>query len=224
MHTYQNENRFRPWRRLTTSYATKRGLDVCLLLLTSPFWLPALAVVFTVCWFTLGWPVFFTQMRPGRYHKPFRIIKFRTMRNILDGQGQLLPEEQRLSPFGQFLRSTSLDELPELWNVLRGELSLVGPRPLLMQYLPLYSPEQDRRHEVPPGITGWAQIHGRNSLSWDEKFALDVWYVNNRSLLLDVQILLKTVLRVVQRDGINHQGSVTMPAFDGSSKSQSNCQ
>lgn len=163
----------------------------------------------------LGSPVFFSQTRPGRYGRPFRMIKFRTMRNVFDGSGHLLPDSDRMTPFGSFLRSSSLDELPELWNVLKGDMSLVGPRPLLMEYLSLYSQEQYRRHEVRPGITGWAQINGRNALSWEEKFALDVWYVDNRSLWLDIKILFLTIKRVVMRDGISADGEVTMPKFTG---------
>ena len=149
----------------------------------------------------LGSPVLFAQVRPGMHGKPFRMVKFRTMTDARDASGALLSDAQRLMPFGRFLRASSLDELPELWNVLRGEMSLVGPRPLLMEYLPLYSPEQARRHEVRPGITGWAQVNGRNAISWADKFALDVWYVDHRSLWLDVRILWLTVRKVVVRDG-----------------------
>lgn len=163
----------------------------------------------------LGSPVLFTQVRPGLHGKPFRMVKFRTMTDARDASGALLPDAQRLTPFGRFLRASSLDELPELWNVLRGEMSLVGPRPLLMQYLPLYSPEQARRHEVRPGITGWAQVNGRNAISWADKFALDVWYVDHRSLWLDVRILWLTVRKVLVRDGISAAGEATMPAFTG---------
>lgn len=163
----------------------------------------------------LGSPVLFTQLRPGLHGKPFRMFKYRTMTDARDASGALLPDAQRLAPFGRFLRSSSLDELPELWNVLRGEMSLVGPRPLLMEYLPLYSPEQARRHEVRPGITGWAQVNGRNAISWADKFALDVWYVDHRSLWLDVRILWLTVRRVLVRDGISAAGEATMPKFEG---------
>jgi lipopolysaccharide/colanic/teichoic acid biosynthesis glycosyltransferase len=163
----------------------------------------------------LGSPVLFTQVRPGLHGKPFRMVKFRTMTDARDASGALLPDAQRLTPFGRFLRSSSLDELPELWNVLRGEMSLVGPRPLLMEYLPLYSPEQARRHEVRPGITGWAQVNGRNAISWGDKFALDVWYVDHRSLWLDVRILWLTVRKVLVRDGISAAGEATMPRFEG---------
>jgi lipopolysaccharide/colanic/teichoic acid biosynthesis glycosyltransferase len=164
----------------------------------------------------LGSPILFTQVRPGLHGKPFHMIKFRTMTDERDASGALLPDGQRLTPFGSFLRASSLDELPELWNVLRGEMSLVGPRPLLTEYLPLYSPEQARRHEVRPGITGWAQVNGRNAISWADKFALDVWYVDNRSLLLDVKILWSTVRKVLVRDGISAAGEATMTAFTGS--------
>jgi lipopolysaccharide/colanic/teichoic acid biosynthesis glycosyltransferase len=163
----------------------------------------------------LGSPVLFTQVRPGLLGKPFRMVKFRTMMDAYDASGALLPDAQRLTPFGRFLRSSSLDELPELWNVLKGEMSLVGPRPLLMEYLPLYSPEQARRHEVRPGITGWAQVNGRNAISWADKFALDVWYVDHRSLSMDIRILWLTVRKVLVRDGISAAGEATMPRFEG---------
>ncbi len=167
----------------------------------------------------LGSPVLFTQVRPGLHGQPFRMVKFRTMTDARDASGALLPDAQRLTSFGCFLRASSLDELPELWNVLRGEMSLVGPRPLLMEYLPLYSPEQARRHEVRPGITGWAQVNGRNAISWADKFALDVWYVDHRSLWLDVRILWLTVRKVLVRDGISAAGEATMPKFTGISDS-----
>ncbi len=163
----------------------------------------------------LGSPVLFTQVRPGLHGKPFRMVKFRTMTDARDASGALLPDAQRLTSFGRFLRASSLDELPELWNVLRGEMSLVGPRPLLVEYLPLYSPEQARRHAVRPGITGWAQINGRNAISWVDKFALDVWYVDHRSLWLDVRILWLTVKKVICREGITAEGDATMPRFKG---------
>lgn len=167
----------------------------------------------------LGSPVLFTQVRPGLNGKPFKMVKFRTMRDAVDAQGNALPDDQRLTPFGQFLRSASLDELPELWNVLKGDMSLVGPRPLLMEYLPLYSPEQARRHEAKPGVTGWAQINGRNAISWEDKFKLDVWYVDNQSLWLDIRILFMTVKKVVVRDGISADGEATMTRFTGSKSS-----
>ena len=163
----------------------------------------------------LGSPVFFRQMRPGLDGRPFQMIKFRTMTDAHGPDGQLQPDANRLTPFGRFLRSTSLDELPELFNVLKGDMSLVGPRPLLMEYLPLYSPAQRRRHEVRPGITGWAQINGRNALSWEEKFKLDVWYVEHRSLWLDIKILRLTVRKVLVREGISADGEATMSKFTG---------
>jgi lipopolysaccharide/colanic/teichoic acid biosynthesis glycosyltransferase len=168
----------------------------------------------------LGKPVLFTQLRPGRYGIPFRLIKFRTMREAVDAEGRPLPDEQRLTRLGQFLRAASLDELPELWNVLRGDMSVVGPRPLLMEYLPLYTPEQARRHEVRPGITGWAQINGRNSLSWEEKFELDVWYVDHAEFWLDLKIIALTVWKTLRCDGINQAGHATMPDFMGSAPGQ----
>jgi lipopolysaccharide/colanic/teichoic acid biosynthesis glycosyltransferase len=164
----------------------------------------------------LGGPVFFTQVRPGQHGRPFKMVKFRTMTDERGPDGQLLPDAVRLTPFGRWLRATSLDELPELWNVLKGDMSLVGPRPLLMEYLPLYTPEQARRHAVRPGITGWAQVNGRNSLSWDDKFKLDVWYVDHRNLWLDIKILWLTVKKVLVRDGISAAGEATMHKFTGS--------
>jgi lipopolysaccharide/colanic/teichoic acid biosynthesis glycosyltransferase len=163
----------------------------------------------------LGSPVFFRQIRPGLHGQPFEMVKFRTMTDELGPDGELLPDVVRLTPFGRFLRATSLDELPELWNVLKGDMSLVGPRPLLMEYLPLYTPEQARRHEVRPGVTGWAQINGRNAISWEDKFKLDVWYVDNRCLWLDIKILWLTVKKVLVRDGISAPGDATMPKFRG---------
>ena len=163
----------------------------------------------------LGSPVFFRQTRPGLDGRPFQMVKFRTMTDAHGPDGQLQPDADRLTPFGRFLRSTSLDELPELFNVLKGDMSLVGPRPLLMEYLPLYSPAQRRRHEVRPGITGWAQVNGRNALSWEEKFKLDVWYVEHRSLWLDIKILRLTVRKVLVREGISADGEATMSKFTG---------
>lgn len=164
----------------------------------------------------LGSPVLFQQIRPGLNGKPFEMIKFRTMTDERGLGGELLPDAQRMTSFGLFLRKTSLDELPELWNVIKGDMSLVGPRPLLMEYLPLYTHEQARRHEVRPGITGWAQVNGRNAISWNEKFALDVWYVDNHSLWLDVRILWLTARKVIARDGISADGEATMSKFTGS--------
>ncbi|MCG5250840.1 sugar transferase [Brevibacillus agri] len=181
---------------------------------------PLLLLLSILIRFKLGAPVLFVQERPGRYGKPFSIYKFRTMTNQCDASGQLLPDAQRLTPFGMMLRKYSLDELPQLWNVLRGELSLVGPRPLLMEYLPLYTPRQMKRHEVLPGITGWAQVNGRNAITWEQKFELDVWYVENRSFWLDLKILLLTVKRVLQKTGISHEGCVTMEKFTGSKQAE----
>lgn len=166
----------------------------------------------------LGRPVMFSQIRPGMRGQAFKMVKFRTMTDARGEDGLLLPDAERLTPFGRFLRASSLDELPELWNVVKGEMSLVGPRPLLMEYLPLYSTEQARRHHVRPGITGWAQVNGRNALSWDEKFKLDVWYVDNRSVWLDIKILWLTIRKVVARDGISAAGEATMSKFTGSDK------
>ncbi len=166
----------------------------------------------------LGSPVLFRQVRPGKDGKPFEMIKFRTMRDAIGKDGNPLPDSERMTPFGSFLRSASLDELPELWNVLKGDMSLVGPRPLLMEYLPLYSKEQYRRHDVRPGITGWAQVNGRNAINWEEKFKLDVWYVDNHSLWLDLKIIYLTVKKVLVRDGISAEGEVTMSKFTGSDK------
>lgn len=163
----------------------------------------------------LGSPVLFRQIRPGMHGKPFEMIKFRTMKDAVDAEGNSLPDSERMTAFGQFLRATSLDELPELWNVLKGQMSLVGPRPLLMEYLPLYSEEQYRRHQMRPGITGWAQVNGRNAISWEDKFKLDVWYVDNRSFWLDMKVLFLTVKKVVVRDGISGEGETTMSKFTG---------
>ncbi|MCR4535206.1 sugar transferase [Shewanella xiamenensis] len=193
----------------------KRLFDIvvsfCALLLLSPI----IAIVAWKIRKNLGSPVLFRQTRPGLHGKPFEMVKFRTMKDATDVQGNSLPDAERMTPFGNKLRSSSLDELPELWNVLKGEMSLVGPRPLLMQYLPLYSPEQARRHEVRPGVTGWAQINGRNAISWEDKFKLDVWYVDNRSFGLDIKILLSTVKKVFVKEGISADGHVTIAPFTG---------
>lgn len=193
----------------------KRFFDVGCSALALLLFFPLLACLILLIRFKLGAPVFFCQVRPGRYGRPFTMIKFRTMRDLVGPDGLPLPDAARMTAFGSFLRASSLDELPELWNVLRGEMSLVGPRPLLMEYLPLYSPEQARRHDVLPGITGWAQVNGRNALTWDEKFTLDIWYVDNQSFRLDLKILLLTVKKVLVRDGIAAAGEVTMPKFTG---------
>jgi lipopolysaccharide/colanic/teichoic acid biosynthesis glycosyltransferase len=179
------------------------------------FALPLMVLVWLVS-HKLGRPVLFRQVRPGLHGRPFEMVKFRTMTDERDADGSLLPDAQRLTPFGQFLRASSLDELPELWNVLKGEMSLVGPRPLLMEYLPLYSPEQARRHESRPGITGWAQVNGRNAISWEQKFKLDVWYVDHQNIYLDIKILFLTVQKVFKGDGIHSEGEVTMSKFTGS--------
>lgn len=176
---------------------------------------PVLAVVAIAIWWDMGRPIMFHQIRPGLNGQAFSMVKFRTMSNKRDSQGNLLPDKQRLTPLGKILRKTSLDEFPELFNVLKGDMSLVGPRPLLMQYLERYTLEQARRHEVKPGITGWAQVNGRNAISWEEKFALDVWYVENCSLWLDIKILTMTIGKVFRREGISAQGEATMPEFMG---------
>lgn len=193
----------------------KRAFDLSLVILTAPLWLPVVAALALLVRMKLGSPVFFRQQRPGRNGAVFELIKFRSMRNAVDAAGRPLPDEARLTRFGRWLRSMSLDELPELFNVLRGEMSLVGPRPLLVEYLPRYSPRQARRHEVRPGITGLAQVMGRNALSWDAKFEWDVRYVERRSLWLDMRILVLTVGTVVAREGISATGAATMPAFVG---------
>lgn len=176
---------------------------------------PVLAVLAVQIARKMGRPVLFVQVRPGKDAKPFPMLKFRTMRDAMGADGTPLPDAERLTPFGAWLRATSLDELPELWNVLRGEMSLVGPRPLLMEYLPLYSPEQSRRHEVRPGITGWAQINGRNAITWDQKFAHDIWYVDNASFRLDLRILVGTVKKVLARADIDDAGGVGQEKFGG---------
>ncbi|HLE82930.1 MAG TPA: sugar transferase [Thermoanaerobaculia bacterium] len=179
---------------------------------------PALLALALLVRLRFGRPVLFRQERPGRDGRPFALLKLRTMRDLRDAAGEPLPDERRLGPLGRFLRRSSLDELPELWNVLRGDMSLVGPRPLLLEYLPRYSPEQARRHEVRPGITGWAQVNGRNALTWEEKFAHDVWYADHLSLGLDLRILGRTLLAVVRREGIHAEGHATMPKFQGSGR------
>jgi len=193
----------------------KRAFDITVaaaaLLVASPL-LPLVAIAVRV---NLGSAVLFRQQRPGLHGRPFTMVKFRTMRDAIGRDGRPLPDADRLTTFGKLLRSTSLDELPELWNVLRGEMSLVGPRPLLMEYLDRYTPEQSRRHDVRPGVTGWAQVHGRNALSWEERFRLDVWYVEHRSLRLDLHILLRTLTIVLRRNGVSAKGEATMSAFEG---------
>ena len=194
----------------------KRLFDFLVALVALVVLAPVFAVLCVLVRARLGSPVLFSQLRPGLHGQPFNMIKFRSMLVAVGTDGEPLPDAARLTRFGRWLRASSLDELPELWNVLRGEMSLVGPRPLLMEYLPLYTPEQLRRHAVRPGITGWAQVNGRNALTWEEKFALDVWYVDNRSLALDLKILWLTVRKVVLRDGISAAGEATMPRFSGS--------
>lgn len=193
----------------------KRILDILIAGTVLLLSLPLLIGLSVLIRLRLGAPVFFRQTRPGLHAKPFEMIKFRTMRDARNAQGEPLPDHLRMTRLGMFLRSSSLDELPGLWNVIKGEMSLVGPRPLLMEYLPLYSAEQARRHLVKPGITGWAQVNGRNALTWDEKFRLDVWYVDNQSWVLDAKILWLTIYKVFVRDGINAEGEVTMSKFKG---------
>lgn len=193
----------------------KRLLDIVLASIGLIALTPVIAIVAVCIRRKLGSPVIFSQVRPGLHGKPFKMVKFRTMLDAVDAHGHPLPDSLRMTPFGSFLRSSSLDELPELWNVLKGDMSLVGPRPLLMEYLPLYSAEQFRRHEVRPGVTGWAQVNGRNALSWEAKFKLDVWYVDNRSIWLDCKIIFLTLKKVLARDGINAEGEATIAKFTG---------
>lgn len=196
----------------------KRVLDI---VVAATLLLLSLPACLLIAWLTrrqLGSPILFRQIRPGLNGHPFCMIKFRTMRDVVDVDGELLPDAERITRLGSFLRASSLDELPELWNVLRGDMSLVGPRPLLMEYLQLYSPEQCRRHEVRPGVTGWAQVNGRNSIDWETRLALDVWYIDNRSVRLDMKILWMTISKVLRRDGISAEGEATMPKFAGSSR------
>lgn len=196
----------------------KRTFDFSVALMSLVIFAPVIILLAILIHYKLGAPVLFKQLRPGLKGKPFYMQKFRSMLDATDGAGRQLPDEQRLTRFGSILRSTSMDELPGLWNVVRGDMSLVGPRPLLMEYLPLYSPEQARRHDVRPGITGWAQVNGRNALSWEEKFRLDVWYVDNRSFWLDIKILLLTVKKVFVREGIAADGHATMTKFRGNNE------
>lgn len=193
----------------------KRAFDLLIALAAFLLLGPLLLAVGILVRARLGAPVLYSQLRPGLHGAPFVIYKFRTMTDQKDAEGNLLPDDQRLTPFGRFLRSSSLDELPELLNVLKGDMSLVGPRPLLMEYLPLYSAEQARRHEMKPGITGWAQVNGRNAISWEEKFKLDLWYVDNQSMQLDCRILWMTLAKVFCREGISEQGQATMSKFTG---------
>ncbi|HMP73245.1 MAG TPA: sugar transferase [Kiritimatiellia bacterium] len=198
------------------NYATrgKRLLDLALALPVLILATPIMILLALLIRWRLGSPVLFRQTRPGLHGQPFDLVKFRTMTDARDDQGNLLPNQQRMTRFGMFLRSTSLDELPELWNVIKGEMSLVGPRPLLMDYLPYYTPSMARRHEVRPGLTGWVQVNGRNALDWEAKFELDTWYVENQTFLLDLKILFLTLGKVLRRQGIAHPGDVAMPRFD----------
>jgi sugar transferase EpsL len=199
----------------------KRGLDLLVLLAASPFVLPVAILAATVVRLRMGSPVFFRQVRPGYKAEPFTLLKFRTMSSARDEHGCLLPDEKRLTKLGELLRRCSVDEIPQLWNVLKGEMSLVGPRPLLVQYLDRYTPEQARRHEVKPGITGWAQVNGRNALSWEERFQQDVWYVDHWSSALDFKILAHTFWRVLRTEGISQEGFATMPEYTGSAQRSS---
>jgi lipopolysaccharide/colanic/teichoic acid biosynthesis glycosyltransferase len=194
----------------------KRLLDIIIASITLILLSPLYAFVAYKVKKNLGSPVLFRQVRPGLHGKPFEMIKFRTMKDAVDEQGNPLPDSERLTPFGQMLRSTSLDEMPELWNVIKGDMSIVGPRPLLMEYLPLYSPEQAKRHDVRPGMTGHAQVNGRNAIGWEEKFKLDTWYVENQSIWLDFKIMFKTVHKVLAKDDISAEGEATMTRFTGS--------
>lgn len=196
----------------------KRLFDIVVAFIALLLFSPILLIVAILIARRLGSPVLFRQVRPGLNGRLFTMVKFRSMRDAVDKQGNPLPDDQRLTPFGAWLRASSLDELPELWNVLKGDMSLVGPRPLLVEYLPLYSTEQARRHDVRPGITGWAQVNGRNAISWDDKFRLDCWYVDHRSLALDFKILWLTVRRVFKRDGITQEGHVSAEKFTGNAQ------
>lgn len=195
----------------------KRILDISVASVALLLFSPLIALLSLVIWSSMGRPILFHQERPGLNSRPFRMMKFKTMCDSFDEDGNQLPDRMRITKIGAFLRSTSLDELPELWNVLKGDMSLVGPRPLLKEYLPLYTQRQLKRHQVRPGITGWAQINGRNSISWNEKFEFDIWYVENQSLWLDLRILFLTFIKVIKREGISAEGETTMPKFKGSS-------
>ena len=200
--------------------AQKRILDIILSFLILVMILPIIAVIAAQVWLMMGFPIFFCQLRPGYRGRPFKLCKFRTMNDTSELQGKPLPDAARLTKLGRFLRSTSLDELPELINVLRGDMSLVGPRPLLMQYLGRYTPDQARRHEVKPGMTGLAQVEGRNTLTWEQKFCLDTWYVDNLSFRLDLEIIARTIIKSIKREGINQLGQATMEEFMGSAVEQ----
>lgn len=202
----------------------KRLLDIIIASIALILLSPLYAFVAYKVKKNLGSPVLFRQVRPGLHGRPFEMIKFRTMKDAIDANGQLLPDSERLTPFGRMLRSSSLDEMPELWNVIKGDMSIVGPRPLLMEYLPLYNEEQAKRHQVRPGMTGYAQVNGRNAISWDEKFKLDTWYVENQSIWLDFKIMLKTVKKVLAKDDISAEGEATMSKFTGNSVGHNNDQ
>lgn len=203
----------------TPGSSMKRLFDLAFVILTVPGWLTGLLVVAVFVRLGLGSPVFFTQPRVGQGGRIFRLWKFRTMTDTRDAAGRLLPDSERLTRLGRFLRSTSLDEFPSVINVIRGDISIVGPRPLLVEYLPLYSARQARRHDVVPGVTGWAQIHGRNAQTWEQRFEYDVWYVEHRSLWLDIRILARTMVKVFRREGVSASGHVTMEPFRGSRRS-----
>ncbi|MEN8418103.1 sugar transferase [Acinetobacter radioresistens] len=202
----------------------KRFLDIIIASIALMLLSPLYAFVAYKVKKNLGSPVLFRQVRPGLHGRPFEMIKFRTMKDAIDANRQLLPDSERLTPFGRMLRSSSLDEMPELWNVIKGDMSIVGPRPLLMEYLPLYNEEQAKRHQVRPGMTGYAQVNGRNAISWDEKFKLDTWYVENQSIWLDFKIMLKTVKKVLAKDDISAEGEATMSKFTGNSVGHNNDQ
>lgn len=202
----------------------KRFLDIIIASIALILLLPLYTFVAYKVKKNLGSPVLFRQIRPGLHGRPFEMIKFRTMKDAIDANGQPLPDSERLTPFGRMLRSSSLDEMPELWNVIKGDMSIVGPRPLLMEYLPLYNEEQAKRHQVRPGMTGYAQVNGRNAISWDEKFKLDTWYVENQSIWLDFKIMLKTVKKVLAKDDISAEGEATMSKFTGNSVGHNNDQ
>ncbi len=202
----------------------KRFLDIIIASIALILLLPLYTFVAYKVKKNLGSPVLFRQVRPGLHGRPFEMIKFRTMKDAIDANGQPLPDSERLTPFGRMLRSSSLDEMPELWNVIKGDMSIVGPRPLLMEYLPLYSPEQAKRHDVRPGMTGYAQVNGRNAIGWEEKFKLDTWYVENQSIWLDFKIMLKTVKKVLAKDDISAEGEATMSKFTGNSVGHNNDQ
>ncbi|TNX86278.1 sugar transferase [Acinetobacter radioresistens] len=202
----------------------KRFLDIIIASIALMLLSPLYAFVAYKVKKNLGSPVLFRQVRPGLHGRPFEMIKFRTMKDAIDANGQPLPDSERLTPFGRMLRSSSLDEMPELWNVIKGDMSIVGPRPLLMEYLPLYSPEQAKRHDVRPGMTGHAQVNGRNAIGWEEKFKLDTWYVENQSIWLDFKIMLKTVKKVLAKDDISAEGEATMSKFTGNSVGHNNDQ